>query len=99
MFLGLHSLNDTLAFQLNMRDGNSPVTPDSAPTYRIYAGSQSTPIDTGTMSTEVDSQTGLHTLSYAFSTGNGFAVGYYTIRVNYEVSSVAKDQEYGIQLK
>lgn len=99
MFLGIYNLGDTLNAHLQMADGNAPATADAAPTFRIYKGSSSTPVATGTCSTVVDSQTGWHKLSQALTSGNGFAAGtVYTIRLAYAVSSVAKAQEYAFQI-
>lgn len=98
MFLGLFTLGSTLACHIQLAAGNAPVTADAAPTFRIYAGSQSTPIATGTCSGVVDSQIGFHLLSQALTTGNGFAAGAYTIRVAYAVATVAAVQEFSFQI-
>lgn len=93
MNLGIHTLGSTLAKCIQLKSGNAPVTADAQPTFRIY-GDGTTTIATGACSTVVDSQTGLHQISQALTIGNGFAVGTYTIRVAYAVSSVAKVQDY-----
>lgn len=98
MYLGLFTLEATLNAHIQLKDGNAPATADAQPTFRIYAGASSTPVATGTCSTVVDSQTGLHSLTQALTTAAGFARGSYSIRVAYDVSAVAKAQEYSFQI-
>ncbi len=99
MFLGIYELGDTLEAHIQLADGNAPATADADPTFRIYKGETSTPVQTGTASGVVDSQTGWHKISQALTAGNSFASGtVYTIRVAYDVSSVAKAQEYSFQI-
>lgn len=92
-FLGFVDLEATLTRHLQLANGNAPVTADAQPTYRIY-GADVTPVATGTLSTVVDSQTGLHSLAQACTALAGFARGTYTVRVAYAVSAVAKVQAY-----
>lgn len=92
-FLGFVALEATLNRHIQLANGNAPATADAAPTFRIY-GPDSTPVQTGTCSTVVDSQTGWHLLSQAVTAALGFARGTYTIRVAYAVSSTAKVQSY-----
>lgn len=97
MFLGIITLGSTLFRCLQLKNGNAPVTADAQPTFRIYSGA--TLIASGTLSASVvDSQTGLHSISQACTVGNNFAVGCYTIRIGYAVSSVSKVQEYSFQV-
>ena len=96
MFLGIITLGSTLIRCIQLKNGNAVVTADAQPTFRIYSGA--TLIASGTCSTVVDSQTGWHSLTQAFTVGNGFAVGVYTIRLAYAVSSVSKVQEYSVQV-
>ena len=98
MFLGIFNIDDTMAVHVQLADGNAPATPDANPTFRIYKGSSSTPVATGTASAVVDSQTGWHLVSQALTVANGFAVGHYTLRLAYDVSAVAKVQEYAFQI-
>lgn len=93
MFLGFVELEGTLAVHIQLANGNAPQTADAQPTFRIY-GADGTPVQTGTASTVVDSQTGLHKLTIECTAANGFARGTYTVRVAYAVSSAAKVQAY-----
>lgn len=92
-FLGFVELEATLAVHIQLANGNVAATADAQPTFRIY-GSDGTPVQTGTASTVVDSQTGLHKITQACTAANGFARGTYTIRVAYAVSSANKVQSY-----
>lgn len=96
MFLGIITLGSTLVRSIQLKNGNAPVTADAQPTFRIYSGA--TLIASGTCSTVVDSQTGLHSLTQAATVGNGFSVGAFTVRVAYNVSSVAKVQDFSFQV-
>ena len=96
MFLGIFSIGDALNSTIQLANGNSPVTPDSQASFRIYQGQ--TLISSGTASNAVDSQTGWINLNKALTAGNGFSVGRFTIRVAYTVSSVAKSQQYAFQI-
>jgi hypothetical protein len=93
MFLGFVELESTLNRHIQLANGNSPMTADAQPTFRVY-GADGTPVATGTASVEVDSQTGWHKISQACTAANGFARGTYTILVGYAVSTVAKAQAY-----
>jgi len=93
MFLGFVELEGTLNAHIQLANGNAPQTADAQPTFRIY-GADSTPVQTGTASAVVDSQTGLHKITQACTAANGFARGTYTIRVAYAVSAAAKVQSY-----
>jgi hypothetical protein len=99
MFLGFWQLGATLSpcIQLSTT-GNVPSTADSAPTFRIYSANSDTPISTGTASGEIDSQTGWHRISQALTIGNGYAIGVYTVRVRYVVSSIEYVQFYSFQV-
>lgn len=97
MFLGIITLGSTLVRCIQLKNGNAPVTADSQPAFRIYSGASL--IASGTLSASViDSQTGLHSISQACTVGNGFSVGFYTVRIGYAVSSVNKTQEYSFQV-
>ena len=98
MHLGIHSVGDTLAVHISLRNGSVPETADAAPTFRIYKGSSSDAVATGTCSAVVDSQAGHHLLSQVLSSGNGFSTGVYSVRVSYEVSSTAKVRDYVFQI-
>lgn len=98
MFLGFFDLEATLKAHLQMKNGNAPVTPDAAPTFRIYVGTSSTVVANGTCSAEVDSQTGMHLMTQALTGAAGFARGAYTVRIAYDVSAAAKAQEYSFQV-
>lgn len=93
----LIELGSTPNIKLQMRDGNSPATPDSSPTFAIY-GAGDTPVSTGSMVGPIDSKAGLYRLGQEFSEANGFARGSYTMLVMYQVSTVPKTQEYSIQV-
>lgn len=92
-YLGYVALGETITRHLQLASGNAPATADAQPTYRIY-GADGTPVATGTLSTVVDSQTGLHAFEQACTSLAGFTRGTYTLRVAYAVSSVAKVQAY-----
>lgn len=92
-YLGFVTLDETITRHLQLGNGNAPVTADAQPTYRVY-GTDGTPVATGTLSTVVDSQTGLHAFVQACTSLAGFARGTYTLRVAYAVSMVAKVQAY-----
>lgn len=96
MFLGIITLGSTLVRCIQLKNGNAPVTADAQPTFRIYSGG--TLIASGTCSTVVDSQQGWHSITQAVTVGNGFAVGVYSVRIAYNVSSVAKCAEYAFQV-
>ena len=98
MFLGFWQLGATLALHIQLASGNAPQTADAAPTFRIYSGASSTPVATGTCSGVVDGLTGWHLLSKALTVGNGFAVGVYSVRVQYAVSAAEKAQEFSFQV-
>ncbi|MBA4019200.1 MAG: hypothetical protein C0483_18700 [Pirellula sp.] len=92
-YLGFVALDATLTRHLQLANGNTPVEADDPPTFRIY-GDGDTPVASGTLSAEVDTQTGLHKLEQACTTLNAFARGTYSLRVAYAVSTVAKVQSY-----
>lgn len=92
-YLGFVTLEATLTRHLQLANGNAPVTADAPPTYRIY-GADGSPVANGTLSTVVDTQTGLHAVVQACTSLAGFARGTYTLRVSYAVSTVAKVQAY-----
>lgn len=100
MFLGLWTLGSTMTINLQAKNGNAPVTVDSGTSScKVYLGTSSTAVATVTVtSTVTDSQTGYHKHSVALTVANGLAAGIYTMRWAYQVSSVAKVQEYAIQV-
>ena len=98
MFLGIFEMGGTLNTTIQLKNGNSPVTPDAQATFRIYQGTTWIGSFTGTASNAVDSQTGWVNINRALTVGNGFSVGRYTVRVAYLVSAVSKVQDYSFQI-
>ncbi len=87
-FLGFLDLGDTLRLWVQCRNASSVDTaPTSAPTYSIYAGSD-TAIITGSLgSSDADSKTGFRTGDLVCSGANGFASGVlYRARISYAIS-------------
>lgn len=89
MFIELES---TPNFKVQLSDGNAPVTPDAAPTFSFYGGSD-TAVATGATTGPIDSKTGFYKVGQAFTAASGFTAGTtYTMRLDYTVSSVSKSQ-------
>jgi hypothetical protein len=96
-YLGRWNLGNTLTFYLQVKDPvtTEPVNADSAPTYRVYVNTTSTPLLTGTMSL-VDSAnaTGFYGAQIVLATGSGFTNGQqFVVRKAYAVASIAQADE------
>jgi hypothetical protein len=91
--IGGVDLESTFPLYVQCRnDSRAPTTPDSAPTYRIYAPGGGAAILTGSMgAADVDSQTGFRYVGIACTAANQFTSGdNFTVRVEYAISGAAK---------
>ncbi len=84
-------LNATLYFWVQVvNSSNVPSAPDSAPTFKVYEGDNSTALVSGTMTGPIDSNTGFYQ-GMAVTLNNGFERGgTYAVRIAWSVSSSAR---------
>jgi hypothetical protein len=73
MHFGLTALGSAQpAWVVASTNGVTPVTPTAAPSWTTYEEGTNTAVQTGTMTGEVDSKTGLYRVSITASSGNGY---------------------------
>ena len=89
-FAGFYSLADTVPIMVLCRNGSYvPTAPDAAPSFTVYdsSGSVVSAVTGSLGAADHNSKTGLRRGSFVASAGNGFALGKYTILVQYAISS------------
>jgi hypothetical protein len=89
-------LEGSLPFSVTIHDPETAalVTPDAAPSYRVYEDLAVPAILSGTMSLQ-DSRTGFYAATIACTTANGFEDGkYYTIEIEAVVGGITAGTSY-----
>lgn len=99
-YLGLVTLEDTLQFFVQVRNGNNVAsTPDGTPSYAIYGLDGSALLNGSAGASDHNSKTGYRRATAAITAANGFAVGgLYHIRATWAVSGTNYVQQFSFNV-